>query len=112
MKSDKEYLLHIRDEIFFLEETVSHLTFEEFYESPLFKHAIERSLEIIGEAVKKLSREFKESEETIEWKAIAGTRDKLIHEYMGVDYELVWDILKSKLPDLKIVVSRVLKTYE
>ena len=59
-----------------------------------------RSLEIIGEASKKLDDEFKSVNHHIEWKKIAGTRDKLIHDYFGIDYDIVWDIIQTKIPDL------------
>jgi uncharacterized protein with HEPN domain len=59
-----------------------------------------RSLEIIGEAPKKLDDEFKSVNHHIEWKKIAGTRDKLIHDYFGIDYDIVWDIIQTKIPDL------------
>lgn len=111
MKSDKEYLFHIRDEILFIETTVKDIDFSAFYGSLLIKHAIERSLEIIGEASKKLSSEFKTQYPSIEWRAVAGTRDKLIHEYMGVDYELVWDILNTNIPELKIVIEKAILDY-
>ena len=59
-----------------------------------------RSIEIIGEATKKLSDEFKSKHSSIEWKKIAGTRDKLIHDYYGIDYDIVWDILRTKIKEL------------
>jgi uncharacterized protein with HEPN domain len=59
-----------------------------------------RSLEIIGEATKKLTDEFKNHHPSIEWKKIAGTRDKLIHDYYGIDYDIVWDIISSKIKEL------------
>ena len=59
-----------------------------------------RSLEIIGEATKKLSNDFKNEHSQIEWKKIAGTRDKLIHDYYGIDYDIVWDIITSKIMEL------------
>lgn len=59
-----------------------------------------RSLEIIGEPTKKLSDEFKTQYSGIKWKKIAGTRDKLIHDYYGIDYDFVWDIISSKIKEL------------
>jgi uncharacterized protein with HEPN domain len=59
-----------------------------------------RSLEIIGEATKKLSDTFKKQHPKIEWKKIAGTRDKLIHDYYGIDYDIIWDIISSKIKEL------------
>lgn len=72
-------------------------------------HAIVRSLEIIGEASKKVDPEFKVDHPHIEWKKMAGTRDKMIHDYFGVDYEIVWDIVESKIPDLDHFINEILK---
>ena len=58
------------------------------------KRAVVRSLEVIGEAAKKIPEDFRKSFKNVEWKDVAGMRDKLIHEYFGVDYEIVWKTLK------------------
>ncbi len=60
-----------------------------------------RSLEVIGEAVKNLPVEFKEQYPDVEWKKIAGMRDMLIHNYFGVNYKVVWDVVKNQVPDLR-----------
>lgn len=69
-----------------------------------------RSLEIIGEAVKNLPHEFRQKHPEIDWKTIAGMRDKLIHGYFGVDYELVWDVVQNKIPrlqnDIEAIIDR------
>jgi uncharacterized protein with HEPN domain len=62
--------------------------------------ALVRSLEIIGEAAKKIDEEFKSDYPQIEWKKMAGTRDKLIHHYFGIDYDIVYDIVENKIPDM------------
>ena len=111
MKSDRYYILHICDEIQFLDTALDGVSFSLFCDNPMLKHAVERSLEIIGEASKKLSPSFKEVYASIEWRAVAGTRDKLIHDYMGVDYELVWDILITKIPELKQVIRQALEEW-
>jgi len=64
-------------------------------------------LEIIGEATKKLSNDFKNEHSQLEWKKIAGTRDKLIHDYYGIDYDIVWDILTSKIIELHNFLSEL-----
>ena len=61
--------------------------------------AVVRSIEIIGEASKKIDEEFKATHPPIEWKKMAGARDKLIHDYFGIDYDIVWDIIVTKIPD-------------
>lgn len=66
-----------------------------------------RSLEIIGEATKKIDDDFKAKYPYVEWKKMARTRDKLIHDYFGVDFDIVWDIISSKLPELKDFIDLV-----
>lgn len=68
---------------------------------PVLQRASFRSLEIIGEAVKNISEDFKKKNTEIEWRKIAGLRDKLIHHYFGVDWVLVWDVIENKIPELE-----------
>lgn len=72
------------------------------------KRAFVRSIEIIGEAVKKIPSEFKQKYPRIEWKAMAGMRDKLIHDYFGIDYEIVWDVVTNKIPTLRLKIKEIL----
>ncbi len=107
--SDQELLRHIQEEIEFVRNTTTGKTKEEVVNDPMQRRAIIRSLEIIGEAAKKLSVPFKTEHAQIEWRKIAGTRDKLIHDYIGVDYDIVWSIVSSKLPELQWYISEILK---
>ena len=75
---------------------------------PTFQRAFARSLSVIGEAVKKLSPEFREKHAEVEWKTIAGMRDRLIHEYFGVDYEIVWDVVVNEVPKFKEQIEKLL----
>ncbi|MDH4078967.1 MAG: DUF86 domain-containing protein [Nitrospira sp.] len=70
--------------------------------------AVVRNLEVIGEAVKKLPDELRAQHPTLEWKKMAGLRDILIHEYFGLDSEIVWDIVKNKVPTLNQEVRAML----
>ncbi len=107
--SVNEFLKHILDEINFLEKNSKGLNFSKFVPNGTTTRAFIRSLEIIGEASKKIPSDFKEQHKDVEWKSIAGMRDKLIHDYFGVDFELVWDVVKNKLPKLKKKIEKILK---
>jgi uncharacterized protein with HEPN domain len=72
------------------------------------RRAFVRSLEIIGEAAKKVPDTFRSQHPNIEWRAMAGMRDRLIHDYFGVDYELVWDVVKNRIPELRGQISSIL----
>ena len=109
MKNDTEYLKHIRDECLFLIENYEDLSFEEFNNSEVLKRAAVRSIEIVGEAVKKITDETKAENESIEWKDIARMRDVLIHQYFGVDFEIVWDVITKDIPVLIKKIEKVLE---
>ena len=101
MKHNEVYLKHILDEIVFLLKTTEDLDYNSFLENEMYTRAFSRSFEIIGEAVKNLTPDFRQKHKDIEWKKIAGMRDKIIHQYFNVDYEILWDAIKNNLPDIK-----------
>jgi len=100
-KSDSIYLKHLLESINAIEEFSKDLTEKELVHNRLKQSAIIREIEIIGEAVKNISNTLKEKHSEIMWKEIAGTRDKMIHNYFGIDFEIVWNIIKIDLPILK-----------
>ncbi len=71
-----------------------------------------RSLEIIGEAVKNLPDEFRASHPEVAWRPIVQMRDRLIHGYLGVDYQLVWNVVSEKLPELKRSIQRIIDSQQ
>ncbi len=81
----------------------------EFLENETLKRAVVRSLEIIGEATKQITADLKYQWDSISWKNMAGMRDRLIHDYMGVNYSIVWDVVKNKIPELHDQIERVIK---
>jgi uncharacterized protein with HEPN domain len=100
-KEPIEYLKHIRDEsLYILSVTGKDITKEEFLNDETLKRAVVRSLEVIGEATKKIPADYKIKWKNVKWKEMAGMRDRLIHDYMGVNYSIVWDVIKNKIPEL------------
>ena len=98
MKSPKPYLEHILQECEFLIEKSREISFEDFIKDPVLMRAFVRSMEVIGEAVKNLPMEFREKYPDVPWKEIAGMRDKLIHEYFGINYKIVWKTVVEDIP--------------
>jgi uncharacterized protein with HEPN domain len=80
-----------------------------FLRDETLKRAFVRSLEIIGEAVKQLPDDVKQRYSHLEWRAMAGMRDRLIHGYFGVDYDIVWDVVTTKIPALQQAVEHILR---
>jgi uncharacterized protein with HEPN domain len=110
-KEPVEYLKHIRDEsLYILYVTGKGITKEEFLNDETLKRAVVRSLEIIGEATKKIPADFKIKWKNVKWKEMAGMRDRLIHDYMGVNYSIVWDVIINKIPELCAQVVKVIET--
>ncbi|MCE5213694.1 MAG: DUF86 domain-containing protein [Methanobacterium sp.] len=93
--------MDIFDEIDFLENQFKDMEFQDLMDDPVLQRACLKSLEIIGEAVKNISDNFKSETPEIEWRKIAGLRDKLIHHYFGVDWEIVWNVINNKIPGIK-----------
>ena len=106
--SPLEYLRHILDEAVYLNEQTDRLTREAFLQDETAKRAFVRSLEIIGEASKQVPQALKNRYLDIEWRSMAGMRDKLIHHYFGVDYDLVWDVAVNKIPALTQQIKKIL----
>lgn len=99
-KSATEYIHHILTELEFLEKE-SAISEDLFMRDEVLMRAFARSLEIIGEAIKMIPDDVKNNYSDIDWKSFAGLRDKLIHHYFGIDYQIVWDIVKNELPLLQ-----------
>ena len=106
----RDYLRHILVEAEYLIDRSAGVSFETFVADETLRRAFVRSLEIIGEATKKVPDEYRATHPTVEWRAMAGMRDRLIHDYFGVDFELVWDVIQTRVPELRDRLASILET--
>ena len=109
-KDPKILLQHILESIEWIEKDVSGLTEDQFYENVPIQDAVIRRIEIIGEAARHLPIDFRQADSETPWQDIADMRNKLIHEYFSVDLDLVWEVIKRDIPNLKQNVQKLLKS--
>ena len=107
-----DFVKDIADSINDIEHFIGNMSFDEFLRDRKTINAVIRSLEIIGEAAKKIPSEIRDKNPLIPWKRMTGMRDKLIHEYFGVDLEIVWTVVKEELPPLKPKIMDIFTDLE
>jgi uncharacterized protein with HEPN domain len=104
----KDILISMQD----VEEFTAGISFEDFLQDKKTIKAVIRSLEVLGEASKKIPDDIKTRYSRIPWKRMAGMRDKLIHEYFGVDLQIVWNVVKKELPPVKPAIEELVRAIE
>jgi len=104
----REYLRHILVETDYLIRESAGISAGRFLADETLQRAFARSLEIIGEATKKVPEEFRAQYPIVEWRAMAGMRDRLIHNYFSVNYKLVWDVVQNHIPALQRNVASII----
>jgi uncharacterized protein with HEPN domain len=103
------FLMDIIEAIENIMEYTHGMDYEDFIKDKKTMDAVIRNLEIVGEAVKSMPEEIKKDYPEVDWKEIAGMRDKLIHEYFGVSYQIVWETIKGDLPAFEYQIERILE---
>lgn len=112
MKKDpKIFLEHITESIREIERHIKNMSEGKFMRDVKTQDAVIRRIEIIGEATKNLPSNFRKKNPHVEWKEIAGMRNKLIHEYFGIDLDLVWSVVNDDIPKLKKQISNLLEKF-
>lgn len=106
------FIKDVLDCILKIEHFAAGMSFDEFVADDKTMSAVIRKLEIIGEAVKNVPLAIRRKHSKIDWKEIAGMRDKLIHDYFGVDAEILWEVIKEDIPTLKPLIEQVFREVE
>lgn len=107
-RADAEFLIDIQEAIGRILRYTADITYEDFLADTKTQDAVIRNLEIIGEATKNLSRNFRSRHVDVPWKSMAGIRDRLIHHYFGVNLDIVWQVGANDLPGVAMSIEKIL----
>ena len=106
--SQAEFLRHILDECKYLQKESEENNFNEFMRNDRLSRAVCRSLEIIGEACNKISPDLKAAYPIVPWREMSDLRNRIIHHYFGIDYDIVWDTVKTDIPILREFIFQII----
>ncbi len=109
MKDDKLYLIHIIECIEHIKSYTENVDKKIFLNTPIIQDAVIRNLQIMSESTQKISESVKQKQPGIDWLKISGFRNVLVHDYMGVDLERVWNIIEKEIPPLKNAIQAMMK---
>jgi uncharacterized protein with HEPN domain len=107
-----DYLYDIQDAIERALDYTKNMSWEEYLGDKKTQDAVVRTLEVMGEATKNLTANFRNQYSHIPWREMSGTRDRLIHQYFGVNQEIVWQIIERDLPKLNITIAKLIQEFE
>jgi len=110
-RKHRDYLEDIAREIRKVDQFIKEISFEQFRVDEKTVYAVIRAIEIIGEASKKVPDEIKQNQPTIPWREISGMRDKLVHDYSGVNLTIVWKTATEDLPEIEPIILELLSHY-
>lgn len=111
MKDNKIYLEDIISSIKKIEKYINNVSFEEFPDNEMIVDAVVRNLEIIGEAARNLDDDFKETNSHIPWRNMIGLRNIMIHEYFGIDLNIIWKIVTDDITKTKPEILKLIQTF-
>lgn len=110
-KDPQIFLKHILESIEWIEKDTEGMSKEDFLKNVPIQDAVVRRIEIIGEAIRNLPSDLKKENKDVAWQDITDMRNKIIHEYFGIDLELVWEVVKKDVPALKDQVKEILSSF-
>jgi len=109
LKEPLEYLRHILNECDYLVRRSGSMSLEGLLVDEDMQRAFTRSLQVIGDATKMIPEEFRKKHPEVEWKKMTGMRDVIVHDYLGVDYKIVWDVIINYIPSVREKLLNILK---
>jgi len=108
-RGDREFVFDVKEAIERIYAYIGEMDYKAFLKDSKTQDAVVRNLEIIGEAVKNLSKDLKKKYSDIHWKDIAGLRDKITHFYFGIKWDIVWSVIKDKLPEIREKIDEIIQ---